>query len=117
VEPLLEHIAQWSSGKYTAATSRHNLITVGAHQRVHTKFCIDVMETYMSIKYSLGGGRSRATFFQVLANQVDHILDHLTSLIHVDAKHASFVLARLKTLALELEILLSRMPIWSREER
>jgi hypothetical protein len=37
VEPLLEHIAQWSSGKYTAATSRHNLITVGAHQRVHTK--------------------------------------------------------------------------------
>lgn len=37
VEPLIEHISQWSGGRYTAARSRHNLITVRAHQRVHTK--------------------------------------------------------------------------------
>lgn len=37
VQPLLDHIAQWSGGRYTASRSRHNLISISAHQHVHTK--------------------------------------------------------------------------------
>lgn len=43
-------------------------------------FAIEVVKTYMCIKNSFSIRRCRGTFSQVLANQVDHILYHLTSL-------------------------------------